>query len=215
MKKITPQLLFVSILAGVIPDAFAEPPVIGAVQPSQASNSPGLSNKVSLGGGRDMPISTQLRGGSATNSVGAIPVTPQLINAMEKASQTKQNINEKYLGAVNDVKIGLQDKGYQVTTVESRTGNLRAQPSDYYVRAPDGTVVEVSTSELPSKNGTSVEKVVTVTKPGEDNSQSVAITITHANAKAVKIAESSITPSAQAVEAAAEISYERGNIVRE
>ena len=214
MKKITPQLFIISILAGAIPIVFAEPPALGAVQSPQSLNGAGLPNKTLPAGVRDIPTSTQMQTRSAPNSVGATAPNPQQTSAILNADQMHQNIEKKYVGAVNEVKVDLDSKGYVVTTTVPRSGKLKAQPSEYYVSGPNGGTLEVSTTVRGSDVGVAVQKTVAVAKPGEDTVQGITVTIDHPNAKAVKIAESNITPSAQALGDALKIADDRENVVK-
>jgi hypothetical protein len=130
----------------------------------------------------------------------------------QKIMQQQQNVEQKYVEKVNEVKSSLEANGYEVTTAVSRGDNPKVHVGDYYVIGPNGGYVEVSTSTIDATVGNTALKNVAVYKPDQSTGMGVSIAIPHPDAKAAIILESNITPSTETAKAALEVSSKNGNI---
>ncbi len=168
--------------------------------------------------GATAPPPTSSGSGVGVPAVGATEVTPQMMNALEEASQKimqkEQNLDQKYTKKINEVKAGLETNGYEVTTLESRSQSFTIHSGDYYVTGPQGGLVEVSTTTINSgKAGTEAQKNIEVYEPGDSSSKAVVVYIDHPDAKAAIFHQSDITPSAEVAVEALNISMSRGNAI--
>lgn len=153
-----------------------------------------------------------------TPSTGAVEVTPQMMDKLEKVNTTidnkKSNVAQKYDAKTQQMIETANAHGYTVDVVSSRGGDVRSNP-DYYVVGPDGGVVDVSTAQL--GNG-DVQKTIAYVPAGSNVAEQVAVNISHADAKAAKIAENgnieNESKSETAIKAAAavDVAVKRGNV---
>ncbi|MDH6421587.1 flagellin-like hook-associated protein FlgL [Polynucleobacter sphagniphilus] len=152
-----------------------------------------------------------------SSAMGGIEVTPQMMNKLgevsQKITQKQQNLDQQYTKKVNEVKMGLDANGYEVTTVVPRSDSLKAHTGDYYVTGPQGGVVEVSTTTTDyGRVGNGAQKNITVYQPGDTYANGVAINIEHPDVKAAIFHKSDITPSVEVAEDALKVSDSRGNV---
>jgi hypothetical protein len=181
-----------------------------AQMPSQARGSQIPSQKVIS------PVGNDIGRMPASQAVGAIQVTPQMMNGLEGASQKitqkEQELDQRYTKKIDEVKAGLETNGYEVTTIESRSESFTLHAGDFYVTGPRGGLVEVSTTTINNgKAGTEAVKNIEVYEPGESSSKAVVVYIDHPDAKAAIFHKSDVVPSAEVAEDALDISMSRGN----
>lgn len=206
------KTLLIATLGLLATSVYAQPSIPAGVSP------PVNRSEVSRGVEPSIPQSAMprpMQSNQVSSSVGAVPVTPQMMNKLEGATQKAQSAQQEYAKKVNEVKAGIESKGYEVTTVVQRGGGPKFNPGSFNIVVPDVGYVEVGTSTKDDVIGNTVTKTIEVYKPGQTNGEGVVIELAHPDAKVAILAESDVTPSAESVKAGLKvISREQENIVR-
>jgi hypothetical protein len=204
--------LLITSMGLMVVTAYAQPSIPAGVSPPV--NRPEVNRQVAPSTPQ-AAIPRPMQANQVSSSVGAVPVTPQMMNKLEDATQKAQSAQQEYAKKVNEVKRAIESQGYVVTTVVERGGGPKSHAGSYYIVGPDGGYVEVSTSTKDDVVGSTVTKTIEIYKPGQSNGEGVVIELAHPDAKVAILAESDVTLSTESVKAGLKvISREQENIVR-